>query len=249
MATARLFVAFLICVAPAGAWAAETSPDDAAQKGLLPALARIQKNELGDLHRARAANFPATPNARRKWTAHADWIDGYLCDLPRGPAPSAGETQYVAKITPRLGNPKHSGTDIPWQDRYRVYCWIDANIPFYSHYKQMSPTILNENARKELRGVCTRRCAVCHDRRPRADAIAWLSPHSIWVHAAPSPEQWGITESGMRVRHLNLTHPPRSLALQAPLAKSADGPQLCVGKDGKPVFHDKNDADYATSLA
>ena len=154
----------------------------------------------------------------------------------------------LSKITPRLEDPKHSGTDIPWQDRYRVYCWIDANIPFYSHYKQMSPTILKENARKELRGVYTRRCAACHDRRPRADAITWLSPHSIWVHAPPSPGQWGITESGMRVRHLDLTHPPRSLALQAPLAKTAEGLQLCVGKDGKPVFENKNDADYKLIL-
>ena len=127
---------------------------------MLPALAKIQKKELGDLYRAkaarkkiadagvklgtwyrigpfrdrppllnwmdnvassfahqyevekdfgarggaprpakayRAANFPTTPDARRRWTAHPDWIDGYLCDLPRGPAPSAGETQYVCR--------------------------------------------------------------------------------------------------------------------------------------------------------
>ncbi|NQT86392.1 hypothetical protein HQ560_06475, partial [bacterium] len=44
-----------------------------------------------------AANFPTTPDAQRKWTTHADWIDGYLCDLPRGPAPSAGESQYVCR--------------------------------------------------------------------------------------------------------------------------------------------------------
>ena len=52
----------------------------------------------------------------------------------------------------------------------------------------------------------------------------------------------------MRVRHLNLTHPTHSLTLQAPLAKSAEGLQLCAGKDGKPVFANKNDADYKLIL-
>jgi hypothetical protein len=154
----------------------------------------------------------------------------------------------LSKITASLEDPKHSKIKIPWSDRYRVYCWIDANIPFYSHYKQMSPTILNNKARKELRDVYKRRCASCHDQRPRKDAISWLSPHHIWVHAPPSPGQWGITESGMRVRHLNLTHPEHSLASQAPLAKSAKGLQLCAGKDGKPIFADKNDADYKLIL-
>ncbi|MHC4636810.1 MAG: TolB family protein [Planctomycetota bacterium] len=45
----------------------------------------------------RAANFPATPEAVRKWTKHPEWIDGYYQELPRGPAPSAGESQYVYK--------------------------------------------------------------------------------------------------------------------------------------------------------
>jgi len=154
----------------------------------------------------------------------------------------------LSKITASLENRKHTKIDIPWADRYRVYCWIDANIPFYSHYKQMSPTILNNKARKELRDVYKRRCASCHDQRPRKDAISWLSPHHIWTHVPPSPGQWGITESGMRVRHLNLTHPDHSLASQAPLAKSAKGLQLCVSKDAKPVFADKNDADYKLIL-
>ncbi len=42
-----------------------------------------------------APNFPATPDALRSWTRHANWLDGYYQELPRGPAPSAGESQYV----------------------------------------------------------------------------------------------------------------------------------------------------------
>ena len=47
----------------------------------------------------------------------------------------------------------------------------------------------------------------------------------------------------MRVRHLNLTHPEHSHALQAPLAESAGGLGWCAGKDGKPVFAWKDDPD------
>lgn len=42
-----------------------------------------------------APNFPATPKALRRWVAHPQWIDGYYQQLPRGPAPSAGEGQYL----------------------------------------------------------------------------------------------------------------------------------------------------------
>ncbi len=42
-----------------------------------------------------APNFPPTPEAVRSWTGHPEWIDGNYQELPRGPAPSAGESQYL----------------------------------------------------------------------------------------------------------------------------------------------------------
>ena len=150
----------------------------------------------------------------------------------------------LSKITAYIEDPKHSKATIPWEDRYRIYCWIDANVPFYSHYTQMSPTILTDQAFQQLHSVYQGRCASCHDQRPRKDAVTWLSRYNTWVHAGPRPGQWGIAESGMRVRHLNLSHPKYSRALQAPLAKSAGGLQLCVSKEGEPVFDDKDDPDY-----
>jgi len=173
---------------------------------------------------------------------HAQPTNGYdeQAPLSRG--------TLLSKLTPRLDDPNHSGADIPPEDRFRVYCWIDTNVPFYSHYRQMSPTVLSDAARGELADVYKRRCGTCHDRRPRADAITWLSKYSIWVHSGPRPGQWGITESGMRVRHLNLTHPRHSLALQAPLSKAAGGLRLCRAKDGKDVFGDKSDPDYKRML-
>ena len=150
-----------------------------------------------------------------------------------------------SKLTRYLEDPKHCGADIPWEDRYRVYCWIDANVPFYSHYTQISPTVLEDKARRTLSDVYRRRCASCHDKRPRKDAITWLSQFNVAVHAGPPPGQWGVTESGMRVRHLNLSHPEHSAALRAPLAASEGGRGLCVDAEGgRAVFADTNDPDY-----
>jgi hypothetical protein len=52
----------------------------------------------------------------------------------------------------------------------------------------------------------------------------------------------------MRVRHLNLSHPEHSQALQAPLAESAGGLGLCAGKDAKPILASKDDPDYKRIL-
>ena len=52
----------------------------------------------------------------------------------------------------------------------------------------------------------------------------------------------------MRVRHLNLSNPEHSAALQAPLAKSEGGWELCKEADGRPVFTTKDDPDYQKLL-
>ena len=64
-----------------------------------------------------------------------------------------------------------------------------------------------------------------------------------------SPGQWGVSWSGMRVRHLNLSHPSHSASLQAPLAKAAGGWGLCGSKDGKAVFSSTSDGDYRKMLS
>jgi hypothetical protein len=52
----------------------------------------------------------------------------------------------------------------------------------------------------------------------------------------------------MRVRHLNLSHPETSAALQAPLATDAGGWGLCNGESSMPVFRNKTDPDYRQIL-
>jgi hypothetical protein len=63
------------------------------------------------------------------------------------------------------------------------------------------------------------------------------------------PGQWGVARSGMRVRHLNLSNPEHSAALQAPLAKSEGGWELCTDAAGQPVFASQGDADYQQILS
>jgi hypothetical protein len=181
---------------------------DALDGGGAPLLAKVYP----------APNFPSTP----------DWWDALFASAAQSRKQAAGANQADLVMADFEGpdyleDSQHSEATIPWEDRYRIYCWIDANVPFYSHYEQLSPTMLSEPARQELQGLYQRRCAACHEQRPRQDAITWLSPFSIWVHTGPQPGQWGISESGLRVRHLNLTQPEHSLALQAPLAAAAGG--------------------------
>ena len=74
--------------------------------------------------------------------------------------------------------------------------------------------------------------------------------HHTTVHVGEfRPGQWGIAPSGMRVRHLNLSHPTHSAALQGPLAKDAGGWGLCKSKEGKGVFPSTEDPDYQKILA
>jgi hypothetical protein len=130
-----------------------------------------------------------------------------------------------------------------------VFLWIDTNVPFYGHCRQKSPTVLEEQARKDLADVHRRRCAGCHG-NDNPDTRSGLSEAHSQVHVPASrPGQWGIARSGMRVRHLNLSNPQHSAALQAPLAQSAGGWGLCKNGDGKPVFAGIDDPDYQKILS
>ena len=155
----------------------------------------------------------------------------------------------LSKVTGHILDPKHCGKVIPFEDRLKVFLWIDSNVPFYSHYRQKSPTALAGGARKELQGIWKRRCAACHGPDGRPDAKSGLNENHVGVHhGGNKPGEWGIAVSGMRVRHMNLSNPDHSAALQAPLAADAGGWGFCRGDDGKPVFGSTGDADYKAIL-
>ena len=154
----------------------------------------------------------------------------------------------LSKLTKYIQNPKHSKKKIPFDDQLKVFLWIDSNVPFFSHYRQVPPLRLQNRAMYTLRGVHAKRCASCHDpKKFMPDEKSGLNKYHIGRHVGGSAGQWGAADSGMRVRHLNLSHPSHSAALQAPLAKSAGGWGLC-GEKGKPVFADTNDSDYKKIL-
>jgi len=154
----------------------------------------------------------------------------------------------LSKMATNLSNPKHCKATIPFEEQIRVFLWIDSNVPFYGHCKQKSPTVLEDTARKDLADVHRRRCASCH-KNDSPDTKSGLSEAHAQVHAGGVPGQWGIARSGMRVRHLNLSVPKNSAALQGPLAKSAGGWGLCTSTEGKPVFASAADPDYQKILA
>jgi len=155
----------------------------------------------------------------------------------------------LSKMTRHIQDPKHCEKTIPFEEQLRVFLWIDSNVPFYGHCRQKSPTLLDNHARKVLADVHRKRCAGCHH-NDAPDTRSGLNVHHTNVHVGEfRPGQWGVARSGMRVRHLNLSHPDHSAALRGPLAKGAGGWGLCKGKDGKPVFAATTDPDYQKILA
>ncbi|MHC4636808.1 MAG: HzsA-related protein [Planctomycetota bacterium] len=150
----------------------------------------------------------------------------------------------LSKLTAYLQDTKHCGKKVSFVDLLKVFLWIDSNVPFYSHYRQKSPTVLSNESRSTLADIHKRRCASCHNQPGRPDTKSGLNKYHTWVHINERPGQWGIADSGMRVGHLNLTEPENSAAVNAPLAKSADGWGLCIDDEGQFVFENKSDPDY-----
>ena len=167
----------------------------------------------------------------------------------------------------------HCESKLTWDERFRVYCWIDANVPYYGMYDSelvegkprglgMRDSWETKNANVtwatgDLQEVFDKRCLDCH-RRPALNQ-SWLIP----VHMEVASDIWGdkaLTSHGFGKKwrlvnklgpefRINLTNPSHSSLLQAPLAKDAGGLGMCQTKKGKPVFRNRQDADYQTMLS
>ena len=155
----------------------------------------------------------------------------------------------LSKLTKYIEDPEHCKKEIPFEDQLKVFLWMDSNVPFFSHYRQVPPATLSDAVRKDLKDVHSRRCASCHDPgKTMPDERSGLNAHHIARHVGGPAGQWGVAFSGMRVKHLNLSNPSHSAALQAPLAVGAGGWGLCGG-EGPAVFKDKSDVDYRKILS
>ncbi len=168
---------------------------------------------------------------------------------------------------------KHCQSEISWKERFAVYCWIDANVPYYAtyDYNLLETNVRGIGARDgwesksntttwangDLQEMFDRRCASCHEREVLNQS--WLQPMRMKVYS----DQWGdkaltshgfgsnkwklVNKLGPEYR-INLTNPSHSLFLQAPLAKSDGGIGLCQNEDSSAVFQSKTDPDYKKSL-
>jgi hypothetical protein len=158
----------------------------------------------------------------------------------------------LSKLTKYVQDPKHSKKKIPFEDQLKIFLWIDSNVPFFSHYRQIPRARLTQGARGRLADVHQRRCVSCHKSahdKFMPDEKSGLSEHHIRWHIGELAGQWGIANSGMRVRHLNLSNPSHSAALLAPLSVKAGGWGLCKGAGAERLFNDKNDPDYKAILS
>ncbi len=153
----------------------------------------------------------------------------------------------ISKLTKYIEDAEHCGKSISFDEQLRVFLWVDSNVPFFSHYRQVPPASLNKTAINSLRTVYARRCASCHN-QSMPDTASGLNAHHIARHVGGPAGQWGISNSGMRVRHINLSNPSHSASALAPLAKDAGGWGLC-GDSIEPVFKNKDDADYKKILS
>jgi len=166
---------------------------------------------------------------------------------------------------------EHAGKPpLPREDRYRIYAWIDANIPYYStytHSRHGTPgsrdgweTAMGKNRNgwmvADVARVFDKRCMGCHQRTVHNQAL-WGSPKVIvssrhWTHRAVTahgfPDYFPMSAKYGPEFRINLTRPSHSLMLNAPLAKEAGGLGYCKLKDGSPVFADTNDVDYRHML-
>ena len=83
---------------------------------------------------------------------------------------------------------KHYGPPLPPADRQRIYCWIDANVPYYGtyeHHPAWRPDSGSRDGwdlenphgwfRQDLLPVFNRRCLDCH-RRTTFGSDAYSSP-------------------------------------------------------------------------
>jgi hypothetical protein len=120
----------------------------------------------------------------------------------------------VSKLTEFIES-GHGDVKVDDQGRRRIYNWIESNVPYYGTYEHTRPGLAGsrdacgEKWFEDFQNVYSKRCASCHGK------------------------DFFVDKSGEHHTWINLTHPEWSRVLNAPLAKSAGGLELCRPKDGK----------------
>jgi len=147
----------------------------------------------------------------------------------------------------RLGDylrAEHAGREVPWEDRQRIYTWIDADVPYYADYAADRP--LSPGGRDLYTDLATgRESAWYTERFLEVYQRRCVSCHGEFPHPNDHDRLWDG-----RYAWINLTHPEWSSALTAHLAKPAGGRGIPTRRfaDEPPLFADTADPDYVTML-
>jgi len=154
---------------------------------------------------------------------------------PTGNFPPLATGSWVSRLTKKI-EAKHSKVDMPAEDRRRIYCWIDANVPYYGTWDMTRPHTFGGRDTWLLRG-----------NKPQPWYAEFQRAYAAL--AAPDPKAKGKRKGGKLpgVRHtdINLTHPAWSRVLVRNLARSAGG----LADDKGALLKTKSDPRYLALLA
>jgi hypothetical protein len=177
--------------------------------------------------------------ARGRPLVHFYW----LRRAPTGPNRPRWSGSGLSRIADYL-TAAHTGQEMDWEDRQRIYTWIDANVPYYGEYRPSRPLTPGGRDRwsdprtgraapwfaEGFLEVFGRRCAECHGEFPHPN-----DHDRIWDG---------------RFAWINLTHPAWSTALTAHLSTAAGGRGLATRPPAAApaLFADTADPDYVRML-
>jgi hypothetical protein len=178
-------------------------------------------------------------SARGNPLVHFYW----LRRAPTGANHALASGSYISRIAEYL-DANHCQQAVPWQERQRIYTWIDANVPFYADDAPQWPLAPGGRDRftdprtgepaawfaVDFLEVYNRRCAECHGNFPDPN-----DHDNIWDG---------------RMAWLNLSHPDWSPALTAHLSRGAGGRGIPTRPfvNGPDLFPDTHEPDYVRLL-
>ncbi len=190
-------------------------------------------------HNLTTGQMLSQESARGRPLVHFYW-------LRRSPT-GTNRPEWSGSHVSRIGEyfvPEHCGQPVSWEDRQRIYTWIDANVPYYADYSASRPHSPGG------RDLCTD-CATGRD-------SAWFATRFLEVYnrrcagcheAFPDPNDHDEIWDG-RYAWINFTHPEWSPALSAHLSPPAGGRGVPTERfaDDSALFVDTTDPDYVTML-
>ena len=155
----------------------------------------------------------------------------YINQGPTGAFPALNTGSRVSRLT-KLLETSHQGVEVDPVSRRRIYCWIDANVPYYSTWDMSRPhTCGGRDTWGDTKGLL-----------PWMQKIEAVTRRMQFRPDRPRKRVW---DAPIPHTYINLTHPQWSRLLVENLAKSAGG----TAADEQAVFETTSDPDYQAILS